>query len=58
MINDMSSDMVAYAEDRFALVNSLMGKLKEKYSKPGKSYAELRARYGNLLVNVMAWHNL
>jgi hypothetical protein len=38
----MSSDMVAYAEDRFGLVNSLMGKLKEKYSKPGKSYAELR----------------
>jgi len=49
MINDMSSDMVAYAEDRFALVNSLMGKLKEKYSKPGKSYAELRSRYGNLM---------
>jgi hypothetical protein len=26
-----------------------MGKLKEKYSKPGKSYAELRARYGTLV---------
>jgi hypothetical protein len=49
MVNDMSSDMVAYAEDRFNLVNSLMGKLKEKYSKPGKSYAELRSRYGNLM---------
>jgi len=49
MVNDMSSDMVAYAEDRFGLVNSLMGKLKEKYSKPGKSYAELRARYGTLM---------
>ena len=48
MIGDMSSDMVAYAEDRFALVGSLMGKLKDKYSKPGKSYAELRSRYGNL----------
>src|SRR5436190_18848125 len=48
MINDMSSDMVAYAEERFNLVNNLMGKLKEKYSKPGKSYAELRARYGTL----------
>jgi hypothetical protein len=44
----MSSDMVAYAEDRFALVGSLMGKLKTKYSKPGKSYAELRSRYNNL----------
>ena len=49
MINDMSSDMVAYAEERYALVNSLMGKLKEKYSKPGKSYAELRSRYGTLM---------
>jgi len=49
MIGDMSSDMVAYAEDRFTLVNSLLGKLKEKYSKPGKSYAELKARYGNLI---------
>jgi hypothetical protein len=49
MIFDMSSDMVAYAEDRFTLINNLMGKLKEKYSKPGKSYAELRARYGNLI---------
>ena len=49
MVNDMSNDMVAYAEDRFNLVNSLMGKLKEKYSKPGKSYAELRSRYGNLM---------
>ncbi len=49
MVNDMSSDMVAYAEERYALVNSLMGKLKEKYSKPGKSYAELRSRYGNLM---------
>lgn len=49
MVNDMSSDMVAYAEERFALVNSLMGKLKEKYSKPGRSYAELRSRYNNLM---------
>jgi hypothetical protein len=49
MINDMSSDMVAYAEERYALVGSLMGKLKEKYSKPGKSYAELRSRYLNLM---------
>lgn len=48
MINDMSNDMVGYAEDRLKLVNSLMGKLKTKYSKPGQSYQELRARYGNL----------
>ncbi len=47
-INDMSSDAIAYAEDRFKLVNSLMGKLVDKYSKPNQSYAELRARYGAL----------
>ncbi len=49
MINDMSNDMVAYAEERLGLVNTLMGKLKDKYTKPGKSYAELRSRYGTLM---------
>jgi hypothetical protein len=49
MVNDMSSDMVGYADERFQLVNNLMGKLKDKYSKPGQSYAELRSRYGNLM---------
>ena len=49
MINDMSNDMVTYAEDRMALVNTLIGKLKDKYSKPGQSYAELRSRYGTLM---------
>jgi len=48
MINDMTSDMVGYAEDRLKLVNSLMGKLKNKYTKNGQSYQELRSRYGNL----------
>jgi hypothetical protein len=47
-VNDLSSDAIAYAEDRFKLVNSLMGKLVQKYSKPNQSYAELRARYGAL----------
>ncbi|UKJ05908.1 zinc-dependent metalloprotease [Solitalea lacus] len=50
MINDMSSDMITYAKDRFELVNTMMSKLKTKYSKSGQSYAELRSRYG-LLVN-------
>jgi hypothetical protein len=49
MINDFTNDMVAYSEDRFKLVNRVMGKMKEKYSKPGRSYAELRSRYGILL---------
>lgn len=47
-VNDMSNDMVAYAEDRFKLVNNLLGKLKSKYTKPGQSYQELRARYATL----------
>jgi hypothetical protein len=48
MVNDLTNDMVAYSEDRFKLVNRLMGKLKDKYSKPGRSYTELRSRYNNL----------
>ena len=47
-INDMSSDAIGYAENRFTLLNSIVPKLKDKYSKDGKSYAELKARY-NLL---------
>ena len=47
-INDLTSDPIAYAEERIKLVNSIMGKLVGKYSKPGQSYAELRARYGAL----------
>ena len=47
-VNDLTSDAIGYAEDRFKLVNNLMGKLVQKYSKPGQSYAELRARYNTL----------
>jgi hypothetical protein len=47
---DMSNDMVTYADERFRLVNNLMGKLKDKYVKPGQSYSELMARYF-LLIN-------
>jgi Met-zincin/Domain of unknown function (DUF5117) len=47
-VNDLSNDAIAYAEDRFKLVNNLMGKLVQKYSKPNQSYAELRSRYGAL----------
>jgi len=42
---DMSNDMVTYAEERFKLVNKLVGKLKDKYVKSGQSYEELTARY-------------
>jgi len=48
MINDLSSDAVGYAEDRFKLVNNVMTKLKSKYCKNGENYAELRSRFGIL----------
>lgn len=48
-VNDLTSDAIGYAEDRFKLVNNIMGKLISKYSKPSQSYAELRARYNTLL---------
>ena len=47
-VNDLSNDAIAYAEDRLKLVNTVMGKLVQKYSKPNQTYAELRARYGAL----------
>lgn len=52
-INDLTNDAIGYAEERFLLVNNLMGKIVTKYSKPDQSYAELRARY-NLLNNQRA----
>jgi len=42
---DMSNDMVTYADERFRLVDHLMGKLKDRYVKPGQSYSELTSRY-------------
>lgn len=45
---DLTSDALTFAEERFQLFNNLMDKLKEKYIKPGQSYAELRARYNYL----------
>lgn len=47
-VNDLTSDAIGYAEDRFKLVNNLMGKLVQKYTKAGQSYVEVRARYGVL----------
>ncbi|HYF32298.1 MAG TPA: zinc-dependent metalloprotease [Chitinophagaceae bacterium] len=49
-IFDMSSDAIGFAEQKFQLIKTTMGKLKDKYSKPGKSYAELRSRF-NVLNN-------
>ncbi|WP_206609800.1 zinc-dependent metalloprotease [Paracnuella aquatica] len=47
-VNDLTSDAMGYAEERFKLLNALMPKLVAKYSKPGQSYQELRARYSSL----------
>jgi hypothetical protein len=44
-VNDQTNDMVAYAEDRFNLVNAMIPKLKSRFSKTGQSYQELRQRY-------------
>lgn len=44
-VNDHTNDMVAYGEDRFKLVNTMMPKLKSRFSKTGQSYQELRQRY-------------
>ncbi|MGB8191268.1 MAG: zinc-dependent metalloprotease [Chitinophagaceae bacterium] len=49
-IFDMSGDALAFAEDQFKVIKGVMGKLKDKFSKPGKSYAEMRSRY-NILNN-------
>lgn len=45
MVNDMSNDVIRYAEDRFKLVNNLLPKLKDRYSRPGESHQLLRQRY-------------
>lgn len=49
MVNDMSNDMVAYAEERMQLVNTMLGKLKQRYTLSDESYARLRSRYFALL---------
>jgi hypothetical protein len=48
-VNELTSDAIGYAEDRFKIVNATMGKVVAKYTKNGQSYAELRSRYGVLL---------
>ncbi len=47
-VDDLTSDAIGYAVDRFKLVNKIMGTLVAKYSKPGQSYAELRSRFNSL----------
>jgi Met-zincin/Domain of unknown function (DUF5117) len=47
---DFSGDAIAFAEDQFKLIKTVISKLKDKYSKPGQSYNELRSRF-NFLSN-------
>jgi len=47
-VNDLTSDAIGYAEERFQLVNKLMENLLKKYTKEGQSFAELRSRYAVL----------
>ncbi|WP_276089353.1 zinc-dependent metalloprotease [Pedobacter sp. JY14-1] len=47
-VNDQTNDMVTYGEERFKLINEMMPKLKDRFSKPDRSYQELRIRYGQL----------
>ena len=48
MVNDMSNDMVAYADDRFRFVNNVIPRLITRFGKTGESYAGIRGRYNML----------
>lgn len=45
MIGDLSNDQIGYSIDRIELVNDLMKDVKNKFSKKGESYQELRRAY-------------
>lgn len=47
-INDHSNDMMTYGEERFLLINDMMPKLKDRFSRPNRSYHELLQRYAQL----------
>ncbi|MES2828964.1 MAG: zinc-dependent metalloprotease [Bacteroidota bacterium] len=47
-VNDQTNDMVSYGEDRFKLINTMIPKLKSRFSRPNQSYQELRSRYQQL----------
>jgi len=45
MISDMSNDQIGYSIDRIELVNTMMSGVKAKFTKPGRTYQELRRAY-------------
>lgn len=49
MINDHSSDMATFGEEKFKLVNAMLPKLKARFATEGKSYQDLRTRYSQLV---------
>ncbi|HVF40621.1 MAG TPA: zinc-dependent metalloprotease, partial [Gemmatimonadaceae bacterium] len=44
-VNDMTSDAVGYAAERFQIIDDLMKTLPSRYNQPGQSYHELRNAY-------------
>ena len=53
MIDDMSSDAIAYGIERIELVSDMMQKLQEKYTRPGESYHRMRNAYSTLSYHYM-----
>ncbi|MDH5598009.1 MAG: zinc-dependent metalloprotease [Cyclobacteriaceae bacterium] len=48
---DMSNDVMTYSKNQYELMNTTMGKLKDKFIKEGQSYNNLRQKYNYLWVN-------
>ncbi len=53
-IYDMTDDAISYAADRLALDQAALAKLKDKFTKSGQSYQELRNAYLILTADI-AW---
>ncbi len=47
-VEDISSDQIGFALERFEIVNELFKDLKARYVKPGASYQELRGAFASL----------
>ncbi|TVZ57102.1 uncharacterized protein DUF5117 [Lutibacter sp. Hel_I_33_5] len=45
MTGDLSNDQIQYSINRFELVNTMMNDIKDRFSRKGKSYQELRQAY-------------
>jgi hypothetical protein len=58
MIGDMSSNAIAYAEDRAKLVKATFGDLKQRALKEGESYQELTTMFNVLLGNYFGAINI